>query len=343
MSKEIGMKAVYSYYFPKTREVVNQVDNVLENKRFYLTQTSMEEAAEIVAPLNLKNNLELPARADGTIDMDAIHNPVIGEFANAHKDVIVGLKDFAHGYPSSGSSEAIFKYLAELRAKGTTSIYTLEGEYEGYREYSKILGIDTTEVDLEKTSPEKLKPGIWFISNPSARDGNIIPNKTINDICNAGHNIAMDYSYVGSTKDYRHDATHPNVKVAFFSLSKPYGLFWERIGFAFSREPIESLFANKWFKDVRGLLIATNVMDKIGPSGLHPLYRDTQEKIVSQIAKDENIPLIPSDALLLGYVTEKDSRELDARQKDLLEMFKRGKGYRVCITPSLEKDELRKT
>ena len=343
MSKEIGMKTVYSYYFPKTREVVGQVDNVLKDKRFYFTQTPVGLAKDIIAPLNLKHNLELPARPDGMIDLDAIHEPVIDEFVKTYEDITVGLSEFKNRYPTSGSSEAIFKYLTELRVKGVTDIYTLEGEYEGYKEYSKILGIETTEVNLKEIDPKALKPGMWFISNPSARDGNIISNDVISGICDAGHNVAMDFSYVGNTKDYKYDASHPNITVAFFSLSKPYGLFWERIGFTFSREPMQSLFANKWFKDVRGLLIAANVIDKIGPAGLHPLYKATQEKIVHDLAREAEIPLVPSDALLLGHITEEDSRHLDAPQQKVLEMFKRGRGYRVCITPSLEKEELQRT
>ena len=46
------------------------------------------------------------------------------------------------------------------------------------------------------------------------------------------------------------------------SFSKPYGLFYYRVGFTFCREPIPALYANKWFKNVYGLLVAEKILNE---------------------------------------------------------------------------------
>jgi hypothetical protein len=343
MSRKIeGLKAVYTYGFPESRKVVDQVDTVLSGrgKRFYLTQTPVGEAREILAPLALSEELELPSKPDGTINLDAVHEPMIDAVVRGLRKDVPALAEYPYRYPTSGSSEGLFKYLTELRVRqGIERIYTLEGEYEGYAEYGKVLGIQTVAVNPDMADPSELERGIWFISNPSARDGNIIPNEKITALCEAGHQVVLDLAYVGSTREHAFDVSHPNIPVVFFSFSKPYGVFWERIGMTFSREERPSLFANKWFKDVRGLVIATNLMDKLGTNELYARYRPVQERIVFDIQKHAEVPIASADALLLGSVSPVETARLDKEQRDLLVEYKRGDRYRVCLTPYYEKVE----
>jgi histidinol-phosphate/aromatic aminotransferase/cobyric acid decarboxylase-like protein len=154
----------------------------------------------------------------------------------------------------SGSSQGIFHLLAELRQKGIGKINVFEGEYEGYKEYGKCLGLKTLEHRLSIPAKDVAR-GYWFISNPSARNGNIIPYKRIMELCEAGHKLILDLAYVGMTKPHIFSLDHKNIIGAVMSMSKPYGVFRHRIGgFTFTREPVESLYANKWFKDVPALL-----------------------------------------------------------------------------------------
>ncbi len=73
------------------------------------------------------------------------------------------------------------------------------------------------------------------------------------------------------------------------------------------------------------------------PSKLHRLYNEKQKQIVEKINDDYGIGLEVSDALLLGNIL--NSQELDRSQKTLLRPYKRGDGYRLCLTPYYEELE----
>lgn len=336
------LKAVYCYYFPEVRPVVDAVEKALSGpkaKDLFLTQTPIEEAREILEPLNFKPELEVPATEEGKISLDMIHEPIFDRVVSAYAKTVPDLKEYKWRYPTSGSSEGIYHVLSNLKKTEVSEIYVPMGEYEGYREYGKETGIITTEFDLEDIDPKKIKPGVWFISNPSASDGNIISNTTINSLCEAGHKVILDLAYVGSTKDYVFDVSHPNIQTVLLSWSKPYGLFRFRIGATFSRTSIDSLYANKWFKDIGRILLGLKVVEEIGPHKLHPVYKSLHEKIINQINADTGLGMRKSDALLLGHLKEEDIAKLDPEQIEMIKQYARGKGYRFCIEPYYEMEE----
>ncbi len=303
-----AMKAVYTYFFPEVRRLVHSADKI--SNEIFLTTTPVELAQEEIDSLGFKNKFPVPSTLDGNVDLDAIHEPIIDKIVGIYSEVVPGISDYNQRYFTSGSSEGIFHALAELKAKGTEKIFTLVGEYEGYKEYGKTLGIITEEVDLERSKIGKLERGVWFISNPSARDGNIIDNKTIREICEAGNKVYLDLAYVGSTKEHAFNTAHENISALFLSFSKPYGVFRFRIGFTLSRNPIDSLYANKWFKDIQRVLTAARIAEEIGPAFLHERYRAKQSNIVEWLNGKYGLNIRCSDALLLGNVTEKDYERL---------------------------------
>jgi hypothetical protein len=329
-----AMKAVYTYFFPEVRSLVKSVAS-LEDDLFLVT-TPIEKAQSIIDNLGFKKRLIIPSNS-GFVDLDRIHEPIISRVVESYKPAISGLEEFNFSYPTSGSSEGIFHILSELRAKGVRNIYTIAGEYEGYREYGKALGMETIEVEFGKTDLGALKEGVWFISNPSAKDGNILPNGKINEIADLGHKIILDLAYAGSTRPYKFNVSHKNIEKVVMSFSKPYGLFRFRIGFTFSRNEIPSLYGNKWFKDVQRFILAAKVAEEIGPSKLYPIYNPRQKEIVSHLNNKFGLRLRPSDALLIAnfYGTDKLSDE----QKRIIEPFKRGGGFRFCLTPYYEELE----
>jgi len=332
----IGLKPVYCYYFPESRKVVQSVDNVLHDKSFFLTQTSVKYASEILAKLHLSETVDLPAHVDRTTDLDMIHDPLIELLAHLYEPVVPALKEFSFRYVTSGSSEGLFKYLIDLKhSQGIDTIYTLLGEYEGYREYGKTLGIQTIEFDPLRDNLCNLKPGVWFVSNPSARDGNIIPDSFIQGLCERGNKVVLDLAYVGSTNPRIFDVSHPNVVAVLLSMSKPYGVFWERVGFTFSREPIQSLYANKWFKSIRSLVLGVTLVDKVSTLDLYTTYKPVQSQIIDFIRSEFGVELACSDVLLLGH---NPSYIVDQKkdQRALLADYKRGNAYRVCLTPHYE-------
>lgn len=329
-----ALKAVYCYFFPEVRPLLKEVQDLIPDD-FFLVSTPAEDIEKKLESL-FNPPLKIPSTLEGNINLDEIHVPILERIVNAYSPLVPALKDFNYRYPTPGSSEGIYKLIAKLRAQNVDKIYILNGEYEGYQNYAEDLGMKVISVDLEKTNLSELEKGYWFISNPSARDGNIIPNEVINKICNLGNKVILDLAYVGSTKKYEFDVSNPNISTVFLSLSKPYGLFRYRIGFTFSREPINSLYGNKWFKDPVRLLQGLKVVEELPPGSLYDKYRPVQEKIIEELNKDFNLNMKPSDAFLLGNSKLDDVSE---DKKNLVQNFLRGNHYRFCLTPYFEREE----
>lgn len=301
-----AITTVYSYRFPEVRSLITELTNPFPHDIF------------------LKSTQPCG-------DLDDFHESIIDKVADFYSGS-VNLSGFNFKYPTAGSSEGIFHYLSLLRTNGTKKIYTLKSEYEGFKEYGKSMGIKTVEIEPD-TDPEKIEKGIWFLSNPSARDGNIISNQFVNDICDAGHKVFYDLAYMDSAELNKYDLEHENIAAAVISFSKPYGVFYDRIGFAFSREEIPSLYANKWFKNILSLMIADKIVSELEPNEIYKKYRPVQKEILKEINKEHELGIKPSDALLLGYLTKNDTKNLDSEQRESIEKFRRGYFYRFCLTP----------
>jgi hypothetical protein len=181
------------------------------------------------------------------------------------------------------------------------------------------------------------RPGFWFVSNPSAIDGNIIPNEKIRELCDLGNRVAIDLAYVGSTRKHEFDISHENIDYAVISLSKPYGLFRFRIGYAFSKEPIDAMYGNKWFKDVTRMLQGLKAVEEYPLGTLHEQYSGMQESIITGLNSEYGLGIVPSDVLLLGNI--KTAGGLGQEQLEMVSNFRRGEAYRLCLTPYFERME----
>lgn len=330
MKKLMPLKAVYSYYFPEVREIMNLAADI-PDEAYFVTGDGVRVESGINEALKMKVPLIFPKTADGYIDLDRIHEPVIERVVKAYSELVPALKDFTNAYPTAGTSEGIFHLLADLAAKGTKQIYLLEGEYEGYSEYARMLGLKVVRVaDLDAAT--QLTPGFWFISNPSARDGNIIANDKIIALAEAGHKIALDLAYVGATKPHVFEVDHPNIVAAFLSFSKPYGVFRFRIGFSFTRAPLESLYGTRWFKDIGRVLTAAKLVEALPPGTLQQRYAKFQTEAIEKMNAELNIQAKPADVLLLATAIKVPVE---------LEDFRRGAHYRLCLTPYFEAIEAR--
>lgn len=346
MSKLKAMQSVYCYIFPEAWDKIREVENSVPRSVYRVTTPAVDVEKALHSLFNPP--LVIPATDEGYFNSDEMHVPIIKRIVNKYSQLVPKLGDFEHSYPTPGSSEGIFKLLTKLKVDGTESIYVLNGEYEGYGEYAgpDDLKMKVNHIDPDETDLGTLEPGIWFISNPSARDGNIIPNKFITDLCDAGHEVILDLAYVGATGPHQFDVSHENISAVVMSFSKPYGVFKDRIGgFAFTREPVHSLYGNKWFKSIKANLEALKLAEELGPdeigtTKLYKKYRPLQLEIVGEINDEFGLGMKPSDSLLLGYLTGEDAEGLDATQLELIENFKRGKGYRFCLTPYFEEKEI---
>jgi hypothetical protein len=347
------LKAVYSYFFPEVRPYAQKI--YLDE--LFLTRTLTKDLQ--LTASGFDPPLKLPWTGNGEIDLDAIHQPIIDRVVRAYKKLVPALGGFEYRYPTAGSSEGIFHLLAAIKAGKllyeTTCeppISVLKGEYEGYGEYAKTLGMgmNFTEYTPEgalKCSPwgcyaSGSRPRVWFISNPSAINGMIHGNSFINELCDRGHKVILDLAYVGMTKPYEFDVSHKNIIAVVMSLSKPYGVFRFRMGgFTFSRQPIESLFANKWFKDVPALLTALKLVESFPPGSLYERYADLQRLSVEHMRHHTGLPIIKSDVFLLARMRMRSYKSLLPKQKRVVYGFRRGDGFRFCLTPYFEEFERR--
>jgi histidinol-phosphate/aromatic aminotransferase/cobyric acid decarboxylase-like protein len=250
----------------------------------------------------------------------------------AHKHDVPHLGEFSYRYPTAGAEEGIREYLSLLQSRGARQIYVWQGDYEGYREVARTRGLSAVEVDFD-ANPATLAPGHWFLSNPSARNGELVAPGRIQAICDAGHQVFYDLSYLGTTDPTQYDLSHPNIAVAAISLSKPFGLFYYRIGFTFSRGEIPALYANKWFKNVFGLLIADRVLTEIDQAQLTRKYKLLQAQIVCRINEQFALGLSASDAFLLAKLRAEQAAQLPPDRRQSLARFRRGDWYRFCLTP----------
>jgi histidinol-phosphate/aromatic aminotransferase/cobyric acid decarboxylase-like protein len=264
--------------------------------------------------------------------LDDFHQPVIDKLVAAHARDVPHLVQFAHRYPTAGSEEGIREYMTLLQSSGVERIYVWEGDYEGYREAARTRNIAAVEIGYDG-DPAALPPGQWFLSNPSARNGMIVPPQKIQAILEAGHKVFYDLSYLGATGPAVFDLSHPNVVAAAISFSKPYGLFYYRVGFTLCREPIPALYANKWFKNVYGLLVAERILDRIDQAELARRYKAIQRDIVERVNREFELGLSASDAFLLAKLPAAAAAQLASEQREMIDKFRRGDWYRFCLTP----------
>lgn len=320
------MSEVYSYPFPEVRSLLGRVSL---DARFMLNTLPVDEAAPMLDSYGFTPPLELTANAAGELNLDELHVPVIGRIRNVVGEQIHGLDGYAYAYPTHGSSPAMFTLLAEWRAKGELdSIAVLEGEYEGYAAYADALNVPVARYgNFDEVEPRGGQ--VWFVSNPSALDGNWIDDDRWRRFTEAGHQIVYDAAYVGLTEPHAVDVSSPSIKAVLTSPSKTFGVFrYRNTGVAYTREPVKAMYGTKWFKDVPALLDTLALYETYGRSELPEAYRGVQRRICEALSELACADIEPSHVLLLGHAQE----PLD----DAFAAYKRAGGYRFGLTKLFE-------
>ena len=324
------MPDVYSYPFPEVRKLLGTLS---VDQTFMINTLPAHTAQAAIASYNFDPPLELPERADGTLDLDELHVPVIDRIRNKVSEVLVGIEGYEHAYPNHGSSLSMFTLMAEWKAKGEVEhLAVLDGEYEGYSAYADALEIPVIKhTELPTTPP--IKGEVWFISNPNAVDGDWVQSELWQDFIAAGHEIVYDAAYVGLTEKQAIDVTAPNIRAVLTSPSKIFGVFRHRYtGVTYTREPVKALYGTKWFKDVPGLLDTLKLYETFDNSQLADKYRGIQHEICEALTRKLGRAVIPSDTLLLAKST------LDPVDESLAQ-FQRGANYRFGLTKLFEQYE----
>jgi len=302
---------VYSYYSPEVASVCTH---------YFRTHTgNVHDAHHQTLRMNIEPGL------------DELHLPLMRKYEQfARGEGVIGLETFKHSYYTNGSSEGLFHLIARYLTLDLP-LYVLEGEYQGYGEFAKALGKFVQPISLLTPVSElqEWKSGVIFLVNPASHDGNVRTG-VLNDILrNTDHRVVLDLAYMGMTqKPLNIDLTHPKIVAVVGSLSKPFGLYYHRIGFCYSVSPIDSLFGNKWFKNALSIKLGEAVLDEIDLESYKRKYFALQERARGEADTALDWPLLSSDVWLLAHGS------IGVKGHDKIDPFKRGNaGVRACLTP----------
>ncbi len=265
-----------------------------------------------------------------TKHQDTMHEEFLDTWRN-WSGVSLG-KAFPHAYPANGSSEIIKDLLLPPAA-----LHVFEGEYEGYAAIARARGMKVvTHARNVYVDSSLFAPGdVFWASNPSAIDGNAwseLPAFLEALRFQApGVRVYLDMTYVGATVRPVTDIEphrHENVAAVIFSLSKPMGTYYHRVGGCYSRQPIDALWGNKWFKNLFSLKLGTELMKRFGPTTLPKRYAETRTTVMRQLVRDGRLAesAQPSNVLLLANDTAGPDE------------FRRApNAYRFCLTEALDR------
>jgi histidinol-phosphate/aromatic aminotransferase/cobyric acid decarboxylase-like protein len=217
-------------------------------------------------------------------------------------------------YPTAGANEALHALIALHAARGGRRVHVFEGEYEGYSHVAHALGLEVAtharDPDLYARSiPTMARAGdLFFLSQPSAIDGNLW--RGFDPFCAGlasmapGVDLVVDVTYVGAvTTEPRIDLTHAVIRAVVWSLSKPFGVYYHRIGGVVSRPEIPTLRGHHWFKNLFSLRLGERLMAAHGACDLPRRYAPLQAAAVQRCRAAGTLPASarPSDVVMIAY------------------------------------------
>ncbi len=259
---------------------------------------------------------------------------------------------FKFSYPTGGASEPlrhlIYDYGNIARVENLTPrVHVFKGEYEGFKAYAEAAKIEVIEHDRNswKNVAANLPDNEWFfLSQPSAIDGNVWheANAFLRIISAKSQKpqVIMDMTYVGaiaSAPPEKFAVSEPCVRNVVFSLSKPFGVYYDRIGGIWSRTEDLGLFGNTWFKSLMAIQFGTKLMRRHDVFDLPRRYKATQLKAANEVSRKLGIAFKPADIFMLA------TAEMTAKtHPDLADYLRRPSHdqnalLRLCLTPSMAK------
>lgn len=298
---------------------------------------------------NAAESLLTDCREAWTGKQDALHEEFFNTWIDWSKDVVEfdrSLYPFA--YPTSGASEPlrqiIFSFATQPSEGYPKAIHVFKGEYEGYKAMAEAANIVCLEHDRgddwnipyghHKTRIRHwFNPGdLFFISAPSAIDGNVWDdfNMFLNTM--PENSVIVDATYVGAVMmngREKFNLNHTSIAAVVFSLSKPFGVYYDRIGGVFMKEENLALFGNKWFKSLYALKVGTELMKAYDVFHMPSTYKEQQKVMVEKARSTLGVEMNPSDVFLLAH------GEPLAGETELSKYVTRAGNIRVCLTPGL--------
>ena len=208
---------------------------------------------------------------------DGLNAPFFVAWKSFAASAVEGLDQFEQSYPTAGSSEAIREIIRTCVSRQQVLV-VFDGDYEGYEALASHQGTRVVRVE-RRAWRETLEnwrihgapfgPGgaQWWISQPSAIDGNVWPE--FSEWLDAaatleGCQVWVDLCYVGSATQSApiRLPQHSALAGVVFSLSKVMGAYYRRIGGCLSREEIPGLWGNRWFKNLDSLYLGQRWLEQ---------------------------------------------------------------------------------
>jgi hypothetical protein len=264
--------------------------------------------------------------------------------------VTIDAAGFPWRYPTAGGSEALFHIIAAYgnRARGekfNPEVHVFAGEYEGYKAYAEACGIAVIEharADWQSIGRTLPATALFCLSQPSAIDGNVWPeaNAFLALLAAAvkGPRVLLDVTYVGSIAEQpllRFAADSPSVLALAFSLSKPFGVYYDRIGGVLCRKAMPSLFGNQWFKNLTSLQLGQALLDRHDVFDLPRRYKPVQREAAERVGRRIGLTLSPCDVSVLAQAEATSTTD-----RTLAAFLRRPAGdpnasLRLCLTPTM--------
>lgn len=219
---------------------------------------------------------------------------------------VVNLSEFTNFYFLNGVTEG----LNQWRMTDDRPWQYLHGEYQ----WPQFVSGDGVATDLEELHPDR----VLYLSNPSARDGNLLSTTEVDSIIAAGCPVILDCSYVGAVA-LKEIPIWEKVEQVFFGLSKGWGLVGQRIGVAYTRESHPTL---KFMKRVEcwnylGVTILEKVIESFDVDQIYKQGKIRQEIICNQLQ------LLPSDTF---FIANSNDEYFQPRRRGM-------PSARICLTP----------
>lgn len=278
-------------------------------------------------------------RGAWTGKQDSIHEEFFDAWTNWSKPVVdFDRTQFPFNYPCNGASEAIRQIIFDLKDDELlNSVHAFEGEYEGYKAMAEAAGLRYVEhkranwrdMLIRESDDYVLEGDLFFISQPSAIDGMVWSefNEFVEQM--PPNRLVVDVTYVGavpqSAVPQRFNLKAPSINSVIFSLSKPFGCYYDRIGGVFMREESPALFGNRWFKNLTSLAIGTALLKQYKVFHYANASGYAQQAAVKHVSRELGIELTPCDVFILATA--------ESAEQPLADYLRRGDKLRICLTP----------
>ena len=304
------------------------------------------EVEEVMARTFRDPKLIEMQRRGYTKRQDPMGQSFLDTYTSWTSDILnIDAERFRFVYPSAGSAEVIRETIAvqssDNRARGKTTLHMFDGDYEGYVAYAKSHGVDLVlhERDGYTESFGSVAEGdTFYISQPSAIDGNLWSGydrfMTWLEAHQPTLDVFVDLAYLGTlTNRNARIATHyKNIRGIFFSLSKAFGIFYQRIGGLLSDREWTSLYANRlWFKNLVNLTLGEELMRQFEPWALPAKYDPVRMAVVAGLRERFGATVEPSDSVLIAHQSA-----LEPLQPIQRELCRTRHVVRYCLTPGID-------